>query len=328
MRSTIGAVYLGVVVAAMFYGVTNVQVYFYIRKYRQDRTVLKCVVAFLWMMDTLHMVFTIVEPWHYLIDEFGNNPGLLTITWSHKLQQSINVMIVLTVQSLYTWRVWKLSRNQSQMWLWILSAVLLVGYGAGITLVVMTCKLQSFAEVIHIHWEILFAFAVSTSNDFALAAGICHLLLHSVTPLRETKSMLWIIMRYVLISGTLTSMCSLVGLIIFCVMPNNLVFLGVTFIITKLYINSYFAMLNARRSIRDRGSIVNKTVLLSGLEMRFSTTSRSEGMHNSCGAGAEAGIKNQRPGSLGGEGRNTVTDLISESALNKPTSPVFGDDAC
>ena len=30
------------------YGITNVQVYFYIRKYRRDRTMLKCVVAFLW----------------------------------------------------------------------------------------------------------------------------------------------------------------------------------------------------------------------------------------------------------------------------------------
>ena len=33
------------------YGITNVQVYFYVRKYRQDRTMLKCVVAFLWYVN-------------------------------------------------------------------------------------------------------------------------------------------------------------------------------------------------------------------------------------------------------------------------------------
>ncbi|KAF8718289.1 hypothetical protein AX14_011933 [Amanita brunnescens Koide BX004] len=204
----------------------------------------------------------------------------------------------------------------------------MVGYGAGITLLVMTYKLELFAEVELFRWEVIFAFATSTFNDFVLAVGICHLLLLSATTIGETKSMLWIIMRYVLISGTLTSMCSLAGLIIFCVMPNNLIFLGVTFVVTKLYINSYLAMLNARKSIRNRGSI--KAVQVSDLEMRLSTISWSQGMHDSRETVAETRNKNQEQGPPGGENRNT--DLMSVPAEdNEPMStmsPVVGDDAC
>lgn len=37
------------------YGATNVQIYFYIRKYREDRTWLKCAVAFLWYVGSGHV---------------------------------------------------------------------------------------------------------------------------------------------------------------------------------------------------------------------------------------------------------------------------------
>jgi hypothetical protein len=35
-------------------------------------------------------------------------------------------------------------------------------------------------------------------------------------------------------------------------MPNNLIYLGLDFMITELYMNSFLAMLNARKSIRRR----------------------------------------------------------------------------
>ncbi|KAF8333282.1 hypothetical protein F5887DRAFT_683710 [Amanita rubescens] len=53
LRSTTGAIFLGVIGAAMLYGVTNVQVYFYVRNYRQDKIVLKCLVAFLWYIAAI-----------------------------------------------------------------------------------------------------------------------------------------------------------------------------------------------------------------------------------------------------------------------------------
>ncbi|KAK0207352.1 hypothetical protein IW262DRAFT_660602 [Armillaria fumosa] len=56
-------------------------------------------------------------------------------------------------------------------------------------------------------------------------------------------------MRIVVISGLLTSTCSLLTLISYIVWPDTLIFLAIgTFILPKLYINSLLAMLNSRKS--------------------------------------------------------------------------------
>ncbi|KAF8347233.1 hypothetical protein F5887DRAFT_1157825 [Amanita rubescens] len=333
LRSTIGAILLGVIGAAMLYGATNVQVYFYYRKYPKDRIILRCIVPFLWAMDTLHMAFTIHELWHYLIESFGNDQALLPITWSHK------VIIVLTVQTLYTWRVWKLMYGCSHSQL----ASFKIGSGLGsstlmvrmvdhnshgwirlwnhrslnLVLMIKTYELHSFLDAKKIRWEIIFAFGMSTFNDFALAAGICHLLYLSATTVEETKFMVGILMRYALISGALTSMCSLTGLIIFCAMPNNLIFLGVTFIVTKLYINSYLAMLNARNSIRSRGSI---RTTRSSLGIRISTI--LGGTQNSDESAIGTRAKNHRQqGNQRGEDQRQLGPV-------REMPPGIGEDAC
>jgi len=51
-------------------------------------------------------------------------------------------------------------------------------------------------------------------------------------------------------------------------MPDNLVFLAIEFSLTKLYVNSFLAMLNARQGIRERsddGLSVNMSNLQSGV---------------------------------------------------------------
>ncbi|KAF8347234.1 hypothetical protein F5887DRAFT_915998 [Amanita rubescens] len=132
----LGALYLGVVGAAMLdhlhrlYGTTNVQIYFYIRKYREDRTWLKCAVAFLWLLDTLHMVFIVTDIWHYLIESFGNYEALLPINWVFQ------VLTILVVETLYARRIWKLSSQKAQFWRYIIVAACMCGYGASITLLV------------------------------------------------------------------------------------------------------------------------------------------------------------------------------------------------
>ncbi|KAF8347235.1 hypothetical protein F5887DRAFT_957385 [Amanita rubescens] len=258
-----GALCLGTTGAAMLYGATNVQIYLYIKNYREDQTMIKCSVAFLWLMDTLHMAFIVVEVWHYLINSFGNFEALRPVNWSHRVQQLLNVIIILAVQNLYAWRVWRLTSQKTQIWRWIVGGAAICGYTAGIILVVKSFQLRSFKETNKVRWEIILAISMITFSDVVFAAGLCHLISLSIGPTLglhyRTKAMGCIIMRYVLISGTLTSLCSLSALVCFCVIPNGFVALAIMFVTTKLYINSYLALLNARKSIRNRGSITNLT---------------------------------------------------------------------
>ncbi|KDR80020.1 hypothetical protein GALMADRAFT_242230 [Galerina marginata CBS 339.88] len=103
-------------------------------------------------------------------------------------------------------------------------------------------------------------FSYSTGFDIVLAGSMCYYLnkTRNRTCFRPTSNRIASIMRYILISGTITSATSLAILICYIIMPENLIFLGITFIVTKVYINSYMALLNARSSTRGRPS-PNKT---------------------------------------------------------------------
>jgi len=64
------------------------------------------------------------------------------------------------------------------------------------------------------------------------------------------------------------------------VMPHNLVFQGIEFLLPKLYINSYLAMLNARRSLKDHAVTINppsKMIQFNDSETRHLTSHDSQG---------------------------------------------------
>ncbi|PBK85867.1 hypothetical protein ARMGADRAFT_1017656 [Armillaria gallica] len=63
----------------------------------------------------------------------------------------------------------------------------------------------------------------------------------------STSAIILGLMRVIVISGSATSACSLLTLITFHVWPNSLMFLGIDFVLPKIYINSLLAMLNWRK---------------------------------------------------------------------------------
>ncbi|KAK7677728.1 hypothetical protein QCA50_019280 [Cerrena zonata] len=59
---------------------------------------------------------------------------------------------------------------------------------------------------------------------------------------------------YAINTGVLTSAISLTCLILYDIMPDNFIFMGFYFVLSKLYVNSFLAALNTRRVLRGRGT--------------------------------------------------------------------------
>lgn len=271
LDNTIGAAFVGSVFAAALYGVTNIQVYSYYTTHRKDYLLNKFSVALLWILDSLHLSLTIMAMYHYLIESFGLHIELEIVHWSYKLQIVVNIVIVVFVHTLYAIRVWKLecllskssnvatSRDQNLLGRpvgWNLSFILfvlvcfviVVGYATGIALAIKTFSIHRFVDIESISWIIIASFACSTLIDFILSTAMCYYLTSTKTSLSKINNKIITITRLTFASGCLTSACSLVCLVCFVLMPDNLIFLGVEFLLTKLYVNSFLAMLNARDS--------------------------------------------------------------------------------
>jgi hypothetical protein len=319
LANTIGAAFLGTVFAAMLYGITNLQVYLYFQNYRNDWRVQKYSVALLWVLDTLHLSLTIAAVYHYLIDSFGSQTAIQLVVWTFKLQIAVNVIIIIVIQTLYAVRVWKLGRHYQRIWPVLVAVIVASGYAIGIVLAVKTYNIRTFAEMSRMSWVIYASFSWSTAIDIVIAIAMCFYLMRSKSGFSGTNNKIIAIIRMTLISGFLTSACSLTALITYGTMPDTLVFLGIEFLLTKLYINSFLAMLNARQSVRDQDtSTGNSLTATKILNIRTTTSSHivTSGERNPF---ASDESKNVMRLSTLGQYRN---DFDSSSGLVEGKSPI------
>ncbi|KAK0221339.1 hypothetical protein IW262DRAFT_1493179 [Armillaria fumosa] len=264
LRDTIGALYIGSTIAAILFGVTNLQTVIYYKKYPDDWCVFRYSVALLWVLDALHVSLSTHALYVYLIDMFGDLAGVLVHSvWSFKVQLGINVSPQARGSSVSTAL---LADNNShicsnvifhpamEMLLLALTVIeqlliVAVSLGTGLFLIYEIYITPNFSAISDIKTAIYIFFAMATAADFAIAP-IMWYYLHKIrvaTDFSTTASLLLGLMRLVVVSGLAISACSLFALISYIMWPETLIFLGVEFVIPKLYINSLLAMFNYRR---------------------------------------------------------------------------------
>ncbi|KAJ7441112.1 hypothetical protein FB451DRAFT_1058314 [Mycena latifolia] len=252
LGNTLGAVFLGVVISCILFGVSTLQVYYYYHYYPHDGRLHKYSVALLWVLDATHLSLTIYSTYHYGVLGFGNLAGLQEVIWAIKLHTAINVVIVLLVQSLYAYRVWLLGGYHHGVLGYLVAGAVLGGFCIGAVLAYETYTISAWSEAAHIGWALQASFAASTSIDIVISVAMCYYLRKSKGKEWGLNSRISTLMQYTLSCGVFTSACSLACLFTFILMPTNLVFLALTYLLTRLYVNSFTAMLNARQRAAPR----------------------------------------------------------------------------
>ncbi|KAJ7635714.1 hypothetical protein DFH06DRAFT_1302938 [Mycena polygramma] len=268
LDNTLGAVFFGVVFSSILFGVGSLQVYYYYHYYPHDTLMHKCSVGLLWFLDALHLSLTIIGTYHYGVRGFGHPEVLGEVIWSIKvslfpapprvpvpvliphrtqLQAAINVVIILMVQSLYAYRVWLLSGYHHGVLGYLVAGVVLGGFAIGIVLAYETYTIASWSQIGDIGWAVSSSFAASSFIDIVISVAMCHYLRKSKGRESRLNSRISTLMQWTLSSGIFTSACSVSALFSFITMPNNLVFLALSYLLTRLYVNSFMAMMNARQ---------------------------------------------------------------------------------
>nr|GAT61038.1 NAD(P)-binding protein [Mycena chlorophos] len=261
LDNTLGAVQLGVFFSGIIFGSTTQHLYYYYHYYWYDSHLHKSAVAILWILDAFHLSLTIEAAYNYGVRGFGDVVGLQSIRWSVKVRAlptsecllivlqlliAINVVIILLVQGLYAYRVWKLSGIHNGVLGYLVAAVVLGGFAIGIVTAVEVYGLDVFADVTTISWAIEASLATSTTIDFLNAAAMCFYLAKSKGSGSALNSRISGLINYTLSCGVFTSACSISTLIAFILMPYNMIFLALTFILTRFYVNSFMSLMIAR----------------------------------------------------------------------------------
>ncbi|KAG1861773.1 hypothetical protein DFJ58DRAFT_246500 [Suillus subalutaceus] len=244
---TFGALFIGVTIAAVLFGLSCVQSFVYFQTHRDPGTTFyKLVVICLWILDALHLAFIVHCVYYYLVSNYANITAPMDVVWSFKLQILFEVLIIQGVHSLYLYRIWIVSQGRSRILPIIVGIVIMSNSGVAIALIWALYQCSMFSELNKIEWATFLTLGTITFADVVIASSLCYLLATSRTEFSSTNSLITRLMVYIINTGCLTSMCSMAAIITCAVMPTNFIFVAIEFLLAKLYVNSYLALLNAR----------------------------------------------------------------------------------
>ncbi|KAJ7649234.1 hypothetical protein B0H17DRAFT_1102534 [Mycena rosella] len=112
--------------------------------------------------------------------------------------------------------------------------------------------MQTFSQVDSLSSLMFLNFAAGTSSDLSVALALCYLLRGSRTGFQRTDSLIRVLMMYTVNTGLIVALDATAGMFSYVFMPHNFIFLGFYLLLSKLYLNSYLAILNARTGLREK----------------------------------------------------------------------------
>ncbi|KAF4585176.1 hypothetical protein EYR40_002013 [Pleurotus pulmonarius] len=269
--STLGSLLVGGLAAVALWGVTNVQTFNYFARGSNDRPSFKLLILALWVLDTFDSVLDGHILYFYLVSNYASPMAVMTPVWSVIIHVAITSVCDFIIRSMFARRAFRLSGN------WPLTifivAVSLTDLSTyffatprglssspapsaisvcGLVITVKAFKISSFIQLDTLSTLFYINFAAGTISDGSVAIALCYYLYQSRTGFTKTDSLIRVLMLYIVNTGLIVFLDATLGMITYIAMPDNFVFLGFYLLLSKLYLNSYLASLNAREGLRDK----------------------------------------------------------------------------
>ncbi|KAF8636856.1 hypothetical protein AX17_003214 [Amanita inopinata Kibby_2008] len=284
---TYGALLIGTLFASFLSGVTTVQSVVYFKLYPNDNFLTKGLVTVVWALDTVHSALIWDSMWLYLIEGFGDRSRIRTIPLYAQLFLKFVTFPdqrgqdYCTDNSLYRSPYFTRSFLLCTAHFHPQQEELLAYYprnrSCGLpSLLCMWCVLRSHriqlqaksgwrvaatsAEMIRLsnfpdfkeqfRWLFSLGLALSSAVDVLITLSLFFLLWMSRSRSLSLNGVIDSMILYTFEIGSLTCFATIVSMICWLALSNNLIFLGLHFVIGKLYANSLMASLNTRHQLR------------------------------------------------------------------------------
>jgi len=270
----LGSTLAGVFVSLVFYGVSILQTFLYYERYTKDTIILKSLVTWVFVLDTLHILLICVGAWQYLVLHFGdvtflayNHPPML-------ISVAVSSAVSCTVQSFFIYRIWLLMRSRFR---WLFPAVLMPFVFAELVLGVCKCGIRLQQSAAHVAvYTIVSMFqtslsavsgpllttvaiagnAASIAVDITITISLCALLAMTRTGFHpDTDRMLLRLIFITVNTGLSTTLFASLSVILLVTYPTDLIFTAVYFPLCTVYCNTMLASLNVRSFVRGGGEI-------------------------------------------------------------------------
>ncbi|OCH93188.1 hypothetical protein OBBRIDRAFT_350577 [Obba rivulosa] len=245
LDNTLGTLLIGVMIAAIVYGITVVQTYQYFRKSDSDSRILRALIMLLWVLDTVHQALLAFGLYTYVISDYGDIAALTTPTSSLLAAVVISATIEMIVRSLFSHRVWKLGRN-AYMTAAIIGLSVIEFVWAG-----PAAHLNNFEKFTQLSPIFYVAVCAAIMADVLIASSQVATLWRLRTGFKRTDSIVRTLMLYSINTGLLTSVMAVVCLVTYVSMPDTFIYVAVYHIVSGLLLNALLATYNAKTELRN-----------------------------------------------------------------------------
>jgi len=188
--------------------------------------------------------------------------------WSLFASIAVNTLISCIVQGFFVVRIYRLCNIRVRWFVTsIIGIVVIVHFAFGIETVVFMFIKKRFVKLSEISLKAATPFAIfAVLSDVLIAGSLCYLLYGSRTGFKRTDTIVTTLIVYAINRCLLTSVVAVIEVIVFCTLPHTLWFVGIDFVIGKLYANSLLATLNSREAIRAANATTFNSVHLTDME--------------------------------------------------------------
>ncbi|KAJ8073138.1 hypothetical protein PM082_020006 [Marasmius tenuissimus] len=253
--------FIGNLFEASLFGIATIQVMVFLQRPVSRWEKLACVI--LWCSTLLHLIAVIQFTYENIFIHEGDLREVHT-PWNYSLSAVLDLLISPLTQIVYAFRLWKIiKRTYFRTFLFaILGLLLAFSLSLAIYVPYRISGVPMIMGVLTIDfkWAVALDFCLTAVIDCILSATIVVMLYRTNKRLDWTDSQFYVFVAYVVNSGALASLFSIIPPIMYLTLPLELVFLPFRFVLTALYFNSLLAMLNAQYYLEDWGGRSNKDV--------------------------------------------------------------------
>ncbi|THV00052.1 hypothetical protein K435DRAFT_719304 [Dendrothele bispora CBS 962.96] len=249
--------FYGNIIAIGLFGIIIVQVWIYINT-NTDKWPLQLLVAILASLDLANTCLNAKILHQYLISNFGDLMVFANISKASLIEYLITLIVVLCVEVFFASRVWIIGKVH---WIVPVSMVVtaLAGTGAGIAS--MIGQFQNDSLLIYNgnmqKLEVGWSGSLSAVSDIIATAALSWSLSSSKTGIKRTDTLLQKLFQYTITRGLLVTIDQTIFVIIFLTDPEKLWWTPFHYSLSKVYVITMIAMLNARDILKKNDTLIN-----------------------------------------------------------------------
>ncbi|KAJ3746049.1 hypothetical protein DFH05DRAFT_906142 [Lentinula detonsa] len=280
MSAIFAPFFWGFFVSIFLGGITIVQAYMYFPHPTDTRSV-QVLAASMLILDLISSALVAQSLYYYLIPHFGSTEPLRTITPELSAECLISGILTFTSQMYFVYQIHSVKHNGILAWtiLVVLTLFAVITFVGGIGCVA-TMYVFAYGVLADRSKDFAIFFGVAKGfgavTDIMATIAMCTYLSNAKTGFStHTDSLIKGLIQYIIERGAVVTLIQTLLLITFFAAPNNLYWLAFHINVTKLYANTFFCMLNARKSLWKKHAPNNSSMLSSnGIDLR---TTRFEG---------------------------------------------------